>query len=475
MARVQWRDCGRTAKAGDNGGVGSACARRGGSQRSKGFGIFGRPARGLTLVELLVVISILMLLAAFAIPTVRPAMESRRVRETARAVNAYISQTRVRAMETGTPYGVELTRWDRQAEASVMLRQIVVPPPYTGRNADAVVRVQQWGSTRVFKVLVRGGDPVNEPGKDDFDDTLIREGDLMQFGSCRWSPGALTYMIMDVNAAWGLNPDLPDFPPTPRDGQFINFHPSNRQAGYRDPAGDPWVTNYVLTVVLVSRAAQTPWPSATQSAPDVDPNTKDLRNWSRAVPFCILRQPVPSETQPLRLTEQMCIDLCESGTDNATFEPINRFMPVWILFAPDGALHSVLGVYDPATGANLVSPADRIYLLVGRQDRLPANAVFPTVANQVATTGPRGNPDHEDGLRNWQDTASLWITINPISGLVTTIENASCNTAAAPSWLVPPPPFDYNARDGQNRPTHRLWALGQARSLAKQAQSMGGR
>ena len=96
--------------------------------------------RGVTLVELLVVVGIMLLLAAITIPSMQGLTEGRRVREAARAVNVYFGRARSRAIESGRPCGVMFERLERQPNACVVLRQAEVPPPYSGDTWDSVVQ-----------------------------------------------------------------------------------------------------------------------------------------------------------------------------------------------------------------------------------------------------------------------------------------------------------------------------------------------
>ena len=57
-----------------------------------------RARGGVTLLELLIVITVLMMLVGVALPTMRPALEGRQIREAARSVNIYFSSARSDAM-----------------------------------------------------------------------------------------------------------------------------------------------------------------------------------------------------------------------------------------------------------------------------------------------------------------------------------------------------------------------------------------
>ena len=62
-----------------------------------------RNCRGMTLVELMMVISIMTILMAVAIPLIRPAFQDRQLREASRQINAFFAGAKARAAETGRP------------------------------------------------------------------------------------------------------------------------------------------------------------------------------------------------------------------------------------------------------------------------------------------------------------------------------------------------------------------------------------
>jgi len=131
--------------------------------------------RGATLVEMLVVITILVLLAGVAIPVMRPAMEGRRPRETARVVNVYFSSAKNRALETGRACGVMLERMDNRPGASMILQQVEMPPPYAGDDLSSRAQVQLSVSNNIATVTANmiGG----------FNASLVSAGDLVQFNA----------------------------------------------------------------------------------------------------------------------------------------------------------------------------------------------------------------------------------------------------------------------------------------------------
>ena len=66
--------------------------------------------RGLTLTELLVVVSIMVIVAGALVPMVQPLLKGRNPREAARQLNVMIAGAQARAMATGRSVGIWLER-----------------------------------------------------------------------------------------------------------------------------------------------------------------------------------------------------------------------------------------------------------------------------------------------------------------------------------------------------------------------------
>ncbi len=103
----------------------------------------------MTLIELLMVISIMTLLMAVAIPAVRPAFKDRTLREAARQVNTFIAGARARAQAVGRPVGVWIERLDGTtmgSRSATMLYMAEVAPPFMGGTIDSRVMVMPTGN-----------------------------------------------------------------------------------------------------------------------------------------------------------------------------------------------------------------------------------------------------------------------------------------------------------------------------------------
>ncbi len=105
---------------------------------------------GLTLVELLMVIAIMTILFAVAIPMVRPAFKDRKLREASRQINAFFAGAKARAAELDRPVGVWLERLDGTelgSRQAVRLYMAEVAPSFTGGTLGSTVSVVATGPT----------------------------------------------------------------------------------------------------------------------------------------------------------------------------------------------------------------------------------------------------------------------------------------------------------------------------------------
>ncbi len=100
--------------------------------------------RGMTLVELLVVLAIIMMVAAATIPRLKPEMDRARVREAARSIQLYLSSARDQAMATGRSVGVQIERLPAENGCSMSLTQLETPPLYAGDFTNSVAQAAPY-------------------------------------------------------------------------------------------------------------------------------------------------------------------------------------------------------------------------------------------------------------------------------------------------------------------------------------------
>jgi len=387
----------------------------------------GFERRGFTLVELLVVITIIFMLTAAAIPLMRPALEGRESRDTARAVSTFISGARTRAMELGRPVGVMIERDAAQPHVGIRLSYAVVPEPYTGDTP---------GST----IVVRTGFVIH-------DDTAL--------------PPLQAFPRSDVGYLKMVRPG--DTLRLNYQGRSFRLTGSVDTQGFLEQpidASKKWI--------LVS---DSPMPTAFP--------------FNQPLPFQIYRQPVKSSERVLVLPTRTMIDLMSSGIGaypqrgDAFFAPLNwdsgdadygkaidlnakigagaAEKPVLIMFAPNGSVSNVYQPYANTAGTvwqwGQLTPTDMIYLAIGPRIQAPtsadmSNAAWPTFFRE------------SDGVMTWEDLGNMWITINPVTGMIQTAENAAVKWPSGmptEAWPL--------VRDG----------VTQARAFAREAQAIGGR
>ena len=136
-----------------------------------------RPAgrRGVTLLELLIVITILALVTATTIPLMLSGVDQRKVRETARLVSGYFANAKSRAIETGRPAGVLIQRSASGIVAGgscINLFMVECPQLYAGDTLNSVVTVS--GGSVTFN-------PPSSPSIDNYA-ANVHVGDIIRFG-----------------------------------------------------------------------------------------------------------------------------------------------------------------------------------------------------------------------------------------------------------------------------------------------------
>ncbi len=98
---------------------------------------------GFTLIEMLVVMFIVMLLAAVALPTVRQTLQDQKNSRAARSITSFIDISRSRAIAEAREVGILVERLSEDASdtfgtsAGIRIRQLTGVPPYSGESGDA--------------------------------------------------------------------------------------------------------------------------------------------------------------------------------------------------------------------------------------------------------------------------------------------------------------------------------------------------
>lgn len=433
-----------------------------------------RERRGVTLIELLIVVLIMVMITAIAVPVVRPALNGRRQREAARMVDTFINGARNRAALTGRPTGIRIERFAGAPELAMALSYVEVPAPYAGDFVDSTIQIGLNGRVIGF------------PQGDSAWQGLLRPGDVIQLdyqGSAYRLYNGEPYL--DSNANGQHDPGEPYYD---TDGSTLytpNGAPINNtglnSTGYfqADPSTSVWTLGYddeIWLASLLSSWSPPPPPQLRPRAPTITPG---------AYPFRIHRQPVATAAGSLELPESTAIDLVWSGTGTAasisdfSFGPASNLdaTPIIITFSPSGAVDKL---YQSSLSGTLVGrrPLDPIHLLVGRRDAVISmgpDLVWGAsgdddgdgVTDNFTEAGWPGSDDLPnrptgnmlDPTSNLENPASLWISINPKSGLVTASPSGTVDVTFASGSYVTPVPVQ----------------IFQARRIALESQTMGGR
>ena len=325
-----------------------------------------RVPRGVTLLELLIVMTIMLMVTAAAIPVMMPALTNRRMREASRLTSSFISGARARAIETGRPAGVMLERFNGLPMA-MQLSYVEVPPPYAGDTLSSKVTMEPLVAPNRITGFTAGDAPWLA--------AVVRFGDQIRLDF----KGPL-YTLSSVLPTLGV--------PDPRAGQVATDPPTT---------GAPW---YLADSANVPPALPA--------------------GYANGVPYQIIRQPVRSSATPLQLPEGTVVDLMNSGvTSSNVFPPVVVPPAMWptmppvpfnpvIMFSPNGSVHSV------TTAAAPFRPLGPVYLLIGRRELMAD--VTPSGGDENLFD-PRATPENAY-------LSNFWVTIAHQTGQVSVAENA---------------------------------------------------
>lgn len=390
-----------------------------------------RLARGLTLIELLVVIIILTTVVAAAIPILTPSNNDRRLRETSRTLNTFITGAQARAISLGRPYGIALKRLSadtgQAADHGVCLEVFYVEQaaPFTGfdrKSKACVSNLRQLGLALVNFVTESPGSPKHPQLPigilpDLFADGLLRPGDVMEINGTRFE---LVYLNNDRYE--GVELDKNGYFKARNSGALTQVlaRPLNDSGQQIKPRFDS--QGFALGV---DRPA---------GAPTKPPEPY----WTAPAPYRVLRQASLTSDDPYQLPEGTAIDLRASSVGSDADAPGRYFyvpgatenaFPVTILFAPEGRVARVAFSQLPLNGSNEPESfdepvVDNVYLLVGNRENVPT----ATAATDRSLVDSSALSDEErDEIRsqiNWLSGTSRWLVIGSQSGRVVTVENA---------------------------------------------------
>ncbi len=397
---------------------------------------------GLTLVELLVVVGLVLFLASFSIGMMRTLLHGQKVSQAATLVQQYLQNAQIRAITNGRPVAVYLDRVGTTGDGATPIAGPVpanymaarlqlgeVFPPYVGDVLNATGMLKDVGN-------VQYGPQVTTRPSDSHADEItfasadvasglssqgfVKENDFIQIDGCD-QYFRIENISSDANGTHVRFFNPPATYNNLRAAKLLNAPTSIDQT-------------YEVSLAMTS-------PQLALSAP-------------RRSGFRIFRQPTKSMVGAITLPRGTCVDLSLSGfgpsdsgvvlngalhLDSAPLpsgqpQP-SYFSRVGIVFDAQGRMSYVMLENNVGSGLkrSFVAASSKLNLMIGRTEQvLPG---FPTTTIQTAA---KKNVRDALPLSNLMDPENVWVTSNPFTGDVTTSPVAS---VTAP---IDPDPDEFN-------------------------------
>lgn len=325
---------------------------------------------GFTLLELLVVITILSLLSVIVLPNISGSVNARRYRDVAKNVSAFIARCQSRAIGARAPRGVMFQPLSGNTAAAIDLYFADTPDPYAGETTDSgVTFAPLTGTTMAVNFVI----PCSACGGTG----------LVGGSACATCAGTL--VTADTNTQSRLA--LPNFSLA---GDAIQFGGTGPRFKFIPPNGvTMWFEDN-------QNPRNTAWPRGAASG--------------GGLPFRLWRQPTRGTGGGLQIGKGVCIDLAASTMGTV---PFSAFMTtnvaentISIMFDSTGKPSEIVH-----SGGLRTSVSAPIFLLVGEAD-MAGNAYDPSVS------GDTGTPPDDRGGTNWQYGDCVWLCIDNNSGVV---------------------------------------------------------
>jgi len=357
-----------------------------------------RLPRGMTLIELLIVMAIIVLLAGIALPQVKSLLKDQRIGQTARVVQGFAESARARAIATGRPVALVLERaridggggsgTDGLIANDTCLRMSLgeVFPPYEGDWSGSTAQLFDTntdGYIDFMEILAAEAASLTGPN------ALVHVGDVVELGDRH--QGFLITAIASGSSISG----------------------SNNPVVQLSLANPPFLNG--------RQSAEPAWPLTSAMADPTNP---------AKVRFRIFRAPSKMMSGSVVLPRGTCIDLSVSGVGPAgrdfgtlainsptgTSPTPGDYGQVYLVFSPRGNLDLIYYQARAVVSGNIVPTVVRVlpngiyHLLVGRTEQVDPG--YGTAATMSSTSG------RDDFKPNLLDPANIWVSINPNSGAI---------------------------------------------------------
>ena len=149
-----------------------------------------RRKRGLTLIELMVVIGIMLTIAAVAIPTVRFLTRDREIREAVRMLSTFVDSVRNDAVVDGQAgLWIERSPLDSSGNRAIHVFRAKFPPPYRGDTYNAQAYIEDTGFFYHAHFDMNSGDHI-----------FFATGGIQAGDEIRFENRGTWYLIQDLNA-----------------------------------------------------------------------------------------------------------------------------------------------------------------------------------------------------------------------------------------------------------------------------------
>ena len=340
---------------------------------------------GVTLVELMVVVGMILVLLAIALPTLKFALSGRQKGEASRRVNTFLYTVQAKAAQTQLPVGVLIERHSGSMETpdveaanqSFRLYTASVPPPYSGDLVGAKASVLDSRITGHAQAVSFSG---------------ITSAQLPNLGKSDGNRIRFDYRGSYFELRLPLDPGPDGFWGTPGNDD------GDGSTNEYDESGWPGSDDVTL------------WPPAVGADPivmgleHVEGSNAPFPPDSVSFPYQIIRKPIKSSEGSIELPKGTVVDLNASGfkaggLQFAASSPI--VSPVIIMFQPSGAIDRLY--FDDNAGVNA---SGTVFLMIGSDDELELN-----------------NLNNED---------NFWISIGHSTGAITSERNiANSNVVQA--------------------------------------------